>query len=225
MKIVSAGTKRTPPPTPTRPPARPPATAIRTAIEHVAAHRTINSIATPTSSAAKSRETARWGMRCWIAVPITTPSDRRDREQQAGGDVDVAVEAALGDRAEQADQDDRAEAGAGRQPLPVAEPEDQQRHDHGAAADAEDAAEDARQGADRGELQGALRGHRAILSLVPPESGRGERGPGLGPLARLRDDPVHAAILTDVDGTLAPIVPRPEQAAVPAQGDASCSRG
>jgi trehalose 6-phosphate phosphatase len=37
----------------------------------------------------------------------------------------------------------------------------------------------------------------------------------LGPLARLRDDPVHAAILTDVDGTLAPIVPRPEQAAVP----------
>jgi trehalose 6-phosphate phosphatase len=50
---------------------------------------------------------------------------------------------------------------------------------------------------------------------VSPESGRGERGLGLGPLARLRDDPVHAAILTDVDGTLAPIVSRPEQAAVP----------
>jgi trehalose 6-phosphate phosphatase len=50
---------------------------------------------------------------------------------------------------------------------------------------------------------------------VSPESGRGERGLGLGPLAQLRDDPVHAAILTDVDGTLAPIVPRPEQAAVP----------
>src|SRR6478672_4173758 len=30
-KIVSAGTKRTPPPTPTRPPARPPRIAIRTA--------------------------------------------------------------------------------------------------------------------------------------------------------------------------------------------------
>ncbi len=54
-------------------------------------------------------------------------------------------------------------------------------------------------------------------SQVSPESGRGERGPGLGPLARLRDDPAHAAILTDVDGTLATIVPRPEQAAVPAQ--------
>jgi trehalose 6-phosphate phosphatase len=31
----------------------------------------------------------------------------------------------------------------------------------------------------------------------------------------LRDDPAHAAIFTDVDGTLAPIVPRPDQAAVP----------
>jgi trehalose 6-phosphate phosphatase len=34
-------------------------------------------------------------------------------------------------------------------------------------------------------------------------------------LAELRADPGHAAILTDVDGTLAPIVERPEQAAVP----------
>jgi trehalose 6-phosphate phosphatase len=39
----------------------------------------------------------------------------------------------------------------------------------------------------------------------------------LGPLARLREDPAGAAILTDVDGTLAPIVPRPEEAAVPAR--------
>jgi trehalose 6-phosphate phosphatase len=56
----------------------------------------------------------------------------------------------------------------------------------------------------------------AILSPVPPESGRGERAAVLGPLARLEDDPARAAILTDVDGTLAPIVPRPEEAAVPA---------
>jgi trehalose 6-phosphate phosphatase len=39
----------------------------------------------------------------------------------------------------------------------------------------------------------------------------------LGPLARLRAEPARAAILTDVDGTLAPIVPRPDQAAVPAR--------
>lgn len=52
---------------------------------------------------------------------------------------------------------------------------------------------------------------------MSPESGRGERGPGLGPLAPLHEDPARAAILTDVDGTLAPIVPRPEEAAVPAR--------
>ena len=40
---------------------------------------------------------------------------------------------------------------------------------------------------------------------------------GLGPLEVLRDDPGRAAILTDVDGTLAPIVPRPEEAVVPAR--------
>ena len=34
-------------------------------------------------------------------------------------------------------------------------------------------------------------------------------------LAPLRADPAHAAILTDVDGTLAPIVERPEQTSVP----------
>jgi trehalose 6-phosphate phosphatase len=50
---------------------------------------------------------------------------------------------------------------------------------------------------------------------VSPESGRGERGAGFAPLARLRAEPARAAILTDVDGTLAPIVARPEQAAVP----------
>ncbi len=50
---------------------------------------------------------------------------------------------------------------------------------------------------------------------MSPESGRGERGADLGPLTRLRDEPARAAILTDVDGTLAPIAARPEQAAVP----------
>jgi trehalose 6-phosphate phosphatase len=35
-------------------------------------------------------------------------------------------------------------------------------------------------------------------------------------LEALRDDPGHSAVLTDVDGTIAPIVERPEDAAVPA---------
>jgi trehalose 6-phosphate phosphatase len=50
---------------------------------------------------------------------------------------------------------------------------------------------------------------------VSPESGTGEREAALGPLAALRAEPARAAILTDVDGTLAPIVGRPEQAEVP----------
>jgi trehalose-phosphatase len=60
---------------------------------------------------------------------------------------------------------------------------------------------------------------RAILRAVPaePERGAPGPGPGLGPLAALRADPARAAILTDVDGTLAPIVERPERAAVPAR--------
>jgi trehalose 6-phosphate phosphatase len=44
------------------------------------------------------------------------------------------------------------------------------------------------------------------------ETGEGATSP---PLEPLRADPSRAAILTDVDGTLAPIVERPEQAAVP----------
>ncbi|HKB50791.1 MAG TPA: trehalose-phosphatase [Solirubrobacterales bacterium] len=59
---------------------------------------------------------------------------------------------------------------------------------------------------------------------MSPESGRGEREAGLGPLARLQADPARAAILTDVDGTLAPIVPRPEQAEVPARASELLAR-
>jgi trehalose-phosphatase len=50
---------------------------------------------------------------------------------------------------------------------------------------------------------------------VSPESGSGAGEAGSDVLAPLRADPASAAILTDVDGTLAPIVERPEQAAVP----------
>jgi trehalose 6-phosphate phosphatase len=43
-------------------------------------------------------------------------------------------------------------------------------------------------------------------------------------LARLSEDPGRAAILLDVDGTLAPIVPQPEQATVPAETRAELER-
>jgi trehalose 6-phosphate phosphatase len=50
---------------------------------------------------------------------------------------------------------------------------------------------------------------------VSPDVETGDGGAGRSPLDLLRADPVRTAILTDVDGTLAPIVERPEQAAVP----------
>lgn len=43
-------------------------------------------------------------------------------------------------------------------------------------------------------------------------------------LARLAEEPGRAAILLDVDGTLAPIVPAPEQASVPAETKAELAR-
>jgi len=58
---------------------------------------------------------------------------------------------------------------------------------------------------------------------VPPESEIGQ-GTELGPLAPLRAEPPSAAILTDVDGTLAPIVERPEQAAVPRRAGEALER-
>ena len=52
---------------------------------------------------------------------------------------------------------------------------------------------------------------------MSPESSQGESGTRLEPLALLKAEPARTAILTDVDGTLAPIVERPEQATVPSR--------
>jgi len=52
---------------------------------------------------------------------------------------------------------------------------------------------------------------------VSPADETGDGGSGRSSLERLRANPARAAILTDVDGTLAPIVERPELAAVPAR--------
>ena len=48
--------------------------------------------------------------------------------------------------------------------------------------------------------------------------------PGAAILEALRADPSRAAILTDIDGTLAPIVERPEQAAVPERASRAAGR-
>ena len=63
----------------------------------------------------------------------------------------------------------------------------------------------------------------AILDAVSPESDAGE-AVGRAALEPLRAEPGRAAVLTDVDGTLAPIVERPEQAGVPAEARAVLER-
>ena len=73
----------------------------------------------------------------------------------------------------------------------------EQRHDHDAAADAEDRPEEACDKADRKQLQ-----HVSYSTPVDP-------------LTLLATEPERAALLLDVDGVLAPIVPRPEDSSVP----------
>ena len=107
--------------------------------------------------------------RCWSQVPIT-PGDRRHSDQQGVEHVDVAVQALCSGR-EGGDEDDRRERGPGGRALVVAEPEHQQGHDDGAAANAEKSAEETRQRADRDQLE---RPRRAVISGRVHE-GAGER--------------------------------------------------
>ena len=73
------------------------------------------------------------------------------------------------------------------------------------AADAEERAEEAGDDTDDGETE-----HRSYRM-------------GVDALARLREAPDRAAILLDIDGTLAPIVERPEDAAVRTRRERCCA--
>jgi trehalose 6-phosphate phosphatase len=84
--------------------------------------------------------------------------------------------------------------------------QDQERDDDDSPTDAEQRAEEAGEEADEDEP------HRRILRSV-------NDGPAL-----LREEPGRAAVLLDVDGTLAPIVARPELAAVPEETRAEVRR-
>ena len=104
--------------------------------------------------------------------------------------------------------------------LAVAEPEDQKRHDHGSPADAEEPAEHPGRGPDHGKLREAR-----AADMVGDT--RAADSPG-GPRERSspsRAEPGGSALLLDVDGTLAPIVAEPEDAARPrsASGPARAS--
>jgi trehalose 6-phosphate phosphatase len=124
-----------------------------------------------------------------------SPNRRGQTDQRRVGGTDLAVKRVRGDPRERGHADrrkGRRRRGAG---LPRAE-EEEERHDHDPAADPEQRAEEAGDEADEHEPHGPYRKR-------------------VDAIATLAGDPARAAILLDVDGALAPIVPRPEDARVP----------
>src|SRR6059058_1306466 len=117
-------------------------------------------------------------------------------DQRGVAPLNGAVER-VADRAGHRGDRDRAERRRHRRPFREAREEEEQRHGDQPAADAEQRAEEA--GDDPDDRKTEHRSYRM----------------GVNALARLREDPGGAAILLDIDGTLAPIVARPEDSAVP----------
>jgi trehalose 6-phosphate phosphatase len=136
------------------------------------------------------------------------PGNGADRRGKPDGgrlrDVHASQRAVRGHTGERRDPD-RGERGGRRRPLGVSGRENEQRHDEDSAPDAEECAEETRQNADEDEPHAA---YRKAMKLVE----------------RLGEAPDRAAILLDVDGVLAPIVARPEDAAVPPEARAELAR-
>ena len=104
---------------------------------------------------------------------------------------------------------DRRERRSRRAPAVKADESDQERHDDDSAAHAEERAEDTGDEADREQA-----GHSSYRMAVGSDA----------LLGALVENPSEAAIMLDVDGTLAPIVARPELARVPDETRAELRR-
>jgi trehalose 6-phosphate phosphatase len=109
--------------------------------------------------------------------------------------MDVASKS-VRNRAGERDQPDRGQGGRHRGALAEAGGKDEQRDDHDSPADPEQCAE---------EPGGKPDGNEAHTRIVR----------AVAAVERLSEAPELAAILLDIDGTLAPIAPRPEDARVP----------
>ena len=118
--------------------------------------------------------------------------------------------------AEEGGEADDGERGAGRLTRPVAGEEDEEGHDDDAAADTEERAEEAGRHPDADERPARLDRQRHVSNSTAV--------PGHALLQPLAAAPDRTALVFDVDGTLAPIVARPELAAVPAATRAELER-
>jgi len=104
----------------------------------------------------------------------------------------------IANRARESGDPDGAERRRHGGPLPETGEQEEQRHRDQAAAHTQERTEEARNDSDHGQAEQ----HRSYRMAMDA-------------LDRLRGAPERAAVLLDVDGTLAPIVERPEDAAVP----------
>jgi trehalose 6-phosphate phosphatase len=118
--------------------------------------------------------------------------------------VDVPAER-VRNRAGERDQPDRRERRRHRGALAEAGGKDEQRDDHDSPADPEQCAE---------EPGGKPDGNEAHTRIVR----------AVAAVERLSEAPELAAILLDIDGTLAPIAPRPEEARVPDEARVEVAR-
>ena len=143
------------------------------------------------------------------------PKYGRDADQRGAGDIDIAV-VAVGGGPEDRGECQRPERGGSGPVFLPEQPEDEQRDDDRASADAEQTAENAPGDADRGELRRAVVGdslwdggcHPGHTRRVSERAESEARGVAGTPLER-------TAVLLDVDGTLAPIVRESTDASVP----------
>ena len=132
------------------------------------------------------------------------PGRRRQAEEQPEPEVDVAAQR-VRDCAGERDQTDRRERRRHRRTLAEAGGQDEQGDDDDSAPDPEECAEEPGRKPDGDEA------HVRIVGVVSA-------------VERLSEAPERAAIFLDVDGTLAPIAPRPQDALVPDEARAEVAR-
>ena len=142
-KIARAGTNRIPPPTPSRPPTTPPAKPRRPRghVLHQPIRRSDRDARPAAARRAGDRALGRPLLQRGAGHHAGQRRDADERRLRRGRRCRRAPGRSA---ASAAMIDDRGQAGPGRLALAVAEPEDQERDDHGAAADPEQAAERAR---------------------------------------------------------------------------------
>jgi trehalose 6-phosphate phosphatase len=134
------------------------------------------------------------------------PGDRGNADERRSAGLHITMQCVGGRAGDRRDKNRRERRGRGAT-LVEAENEHEQRDDHDPAADAEQRSEEARNQTDTGELRHDL-----------PYSTQ------VDPLASIAAEPDHAGLFLDIDGVLAPIVSRPEDARVPDETRAELRR-